>query len=303
MPPIHRGKILIVEDNLLNLKKLEEILSSSYILATAPTAREASALAASFCPDLILLDILLPDANGFDLLAALKHDEATANTPVIIISGLISDEDEEKGFLLGAADYIRKPFKDTIIKARIGNQMKIIQQLQAIADLSHHDALTGAYNRRAFDDQLQFEWARAIRDQRELSLLMIDVDRFKSYNDAYGHPQGDLMLQAVAFTAQASLQRTTDLLCRYGGEEFAVILSCVGLDGAEQVAERIRLDIENLRVPNAQTNAPTSVTVSIGLASTAPTMRDNAFDFVTQADHMLYKAKKNGRNQVQHSLK
>lgn len=294
------NRILIVEDSLLNQKLLYDMLSTSYTLAKAGTAEEAFFLVESFQPDLILLDIILPDANGFDLLKTLKEFHETKRIPVIIVSGMDSDEDEEKGFLLGAVDYIKKPFKNAIVKARIKTQIQIINQISAIERMSFVDSLTGVFNRRAFDCEIKYEWGRAVREHAPISLLMLDVDKFKIYNDNYGHPQGDVMLQSVARALQSSLNRSVDILCRYGGEEFAVVLPDVDLAGAAIVAERMRKSIEDMQVVYESANIVTRSTISIGVASIKPDMQSSISDFISKADSMLYKAKENGRNQVQY---
>ncbi|MGE4548415.1 MAG: diguanylate cyclase [Intestinibacillus sp.] len=291
-------KILIVEDGLLNQFVLRKILEDCYALEKALTAEEAMMKVFEFRPHLILLDIILPDANGFDVLVALKGMEETRNIPVIIITGLDSDEDEEKGFLLGAVDYIKKPFKNAIVRARVNTQIHIIRQMQTIERMGLIDALTGISNRRAFDNQIQHEWRRAIRQQSEISMMMLDIDKFKSYNDTYGHQQGDLMLQSTANALKASLRRSTDMLYRYGGEEFTVLLPDTGLEGALAVAEHMRENVEKMQVPCFDKKIVTSATVSIGVVSARPSETDQLTDFIERADRMLYQAKGDGRNQV-----
>lgn len=157
-------KILIVEDSLFNQMVLRKILEDGYTIATSATAEDALRKVQIFEPHLILLDIILPDANGFDVLVTLKQSENTRSIPVIIITGLDSDEDEEKGFLLGAVDYIKRPFKNAIVLARVNTQIHIIKQIETIKHLSLMDGLTGIANRRAFDIQLRYEWNRAARE-------------------------------------------------------------------------------------------------------------------------------------------
>lgn len=291
-------KILIVEDGLLNQFVLRKILEDHYALEKALTAEAAIMKVFEFRPHLILLDIILPDANGFDVLVTLKGMEETRNIPVIVITGLDSDEDEEKGFLLGAVDYIKKPFKNAIVRARVNTQMHIIRQMQTIERMGLIDALTGVSNRRAFDNQIQHEWRRAIRQQSEISMMMLDIDKFKSYNDTYGHPQGDLMLQSVANALKSSLRRSTDMLYRYGGEEFAVLLPDTDLEGALVVAEHMRESVEKTQVPCFDRKIVTNATVSIGVTSARPAETELLSDFIERADRMLYQAKGDGRNQV-----
>lgn len=295
-----RYKILVVDDSLLNARVLQEMLEDEYKLGQATSAAEAQKAVYLFQPDLILLDIILPDASGFDLLVKLKEAEDTQQIPVIIMTSLDGDEHEEHGFLLGAVDYIRKPFKKAILKARVDTQMRILKQIQTIEQLGLVDALTEVSNRRYFDRQIQYEWGRAIREREAISLMMIDVDKFKQYNDAYGHPQGDRMLHAVGQTLRNTLNRSVDILCRYGGEEFVAILPGTDIDGAIIVAERMRRAIEEMAVPNINRGLVTQATVSIGVASTSPSVGDSVLELMERADQMLYQAKKQGRNQVQY---
>jgi len=295
-------KILIIDDGLLNQFVLDKILGNLYTLEKAYTAKEALELVHQFRPHLILLDIILPDANGFDVLTALNEMEDTHNIPVIVCTGLDSDADEEKGFMLGAVDYIKKPFKDAIVLARVNTQIRIIKQMRTIEQLGLVDALTEISNRRAFDNHIQYEWRRAIREKSEISMLMLDIDKFKSFNDTYGHRQGDCMLQQVAKTLKSSLKRSTDLLFRYGGEEFAVVLPGTGLEGAVAIAELLRRAIANMEVTCSSAYTMNRATVSIGVASILPEVSDQLSDLVEKSDQMLYQAKVNGRNRVEFEL-
>lgn len=295
-------KILIIDDGLLNQFVLDKILGDIYTLKKAYTAKEALEIVHQFRPHLILLDIILPDASGFDVLTTLNEMEDTHDIPVIVCTGLDSDADEEKGFTLGAVDYIKKPFKDAIVLARVNTQIRIIKQMRTIEQLGLIDALTEISNRRAFDNQIQYEWRRSIREKGEISMLMLDIDKFKNFNDTYGHRQGDRMLQLVAKALKNSLKRSTDLLFRYGGEEFAVILPGTGLDGAVAVAELLRKAIAKMEVPCPSAHTMNKATVSIGVASMLPEVSDHLSDLVEKSDQMLYQAKINGRNRVEFEI-
>jgi len=292
-------KILVVEDSTYNLHVIEKILEDQYVVGKAVTAQEGLKAAQIFSPDLILLDIILPDANGFDLLVRLKEMETTKKIPVILITGLDSEAAEEWGFRLGAVDYIKKPFRETIVKARVNTQIRAIKQLQVLEKMSLLDALTGISNRRAFDQQIQHEWSHALRNRCEVSLLMLDVDQFKEYNDTYGHPQGDVMLQRITQVVQGTLKRSLDVFCRYGGEEFAVLLPGTSLQGARIVAERIREAVAQTEVYNSETKCITRPTVSIGAATAFPARGDKLSDLIERADRLLYQAKSKGRNRVE----
>lgn len=292
-------RILIVEDSMFNQFVLQNILEDSYTIAKAATAAEAWKLIPEFHPHLILLDIILPDASGFDILAVLKAGEETHLIPVIIITGLNSDKDEERGFFLGAVDYIKRPFKNAIVRARVDTQIHIVRQMQTIERLGMIDGLTEISNRRAFNVRIQYEWKRAIRERSELAMIMVDIDHFKNYNDRYGHPQGDIMLRAVSRAMEKALKRSTDLLFRYGGEEFSVLLPNTNLKGAGKVAERMRKNVEQTKVRCIGKQEITTETISIGIAAIRPKTADQITEFVEKVDRALYRAKNNGRNQIQ----
>jgi diguanylate cyclase (GGDEF)-like protein len=287
-----------VDDEKLNLAVLHRILSPEYTIFTAKSGKDALELAVQNTPDLILLDVIMPDMNGFDVLAKLKENPATREIPVIFITGLQSEENEEKGFLLGAVDYITKPFSNAIVRARVRTHMEIVRQFRVIERLGLVDPLTNIANRRAFDERLAVEWKRAIREKKPLSFLMMDVDKFKTYNDTYGHPQGDVLLRAVAKTFAAAARRPFDMAARLGGEEFGVLLPGASLENALEIAEKIRSDVEATGVPAKDGKIMTSATISIGVVSAAPRSDDGVKDFIAKADAYLYSAKNTGRNKI-----
>ena len=217
-------KILVVEDSKLNQEILRKILGKDYNIVLAHDGVEAFEKVKSEHPDLILLDIILPGVDGFDILAELKNCDISHNTPVIIISGRSNPDDEVKGLKLGAVDYITKPFHEIVVKARVETQVRILKQIRIIEEFGFIDTLTNIPNRRQFDQFLIREWNHAKRENIPVSIIMIDVDHFKMYNDTHGHPQGDIALQTVAGTIASSLKRKTDIAARWGGEEFSVLL-------------------------------------------------------------------------------
>lgn len=293
-------KILVIEDSLLNQHVIQNILQDKYTLARALTAREAFEMLPIFRPHLILLDIILPDADGFKVLETLKGNEENRNIPVIIITGMDSEENEERGLMLGAVDYIKKPFKHGIVSARVNTQIRIIRQMQTIEQLGMLDGLTGISNRRAFDMHLRFEWNRAIKEDIPLSMIMLDIDHFKEYNDTYGHPQGDIILQSIASILKSETKESSGRVFRYGGEEFSVILPTDSVGGAIHVAERIRNSVETAKVRSLFSDVVTRVTVSAGVASVKPTPDDQMHYLIELADQKLYQAKHDGRNRVRY---
>ena len=291
--------VLIVDDENINLLVLEKILSEDYTLYKATNGTDALRLAKRMKPDIVLLDIMMPGLTGFDVIKELKSAERTRDIPVIYVTGLDSDDEEEKGFLLGAADYITKPFSSAVVKSRIENQISSIKRIRELQEKNITDALTGIHNRRYFNTTLDDVWARALDTNTSVGFIILDIDHFKSYNDRYGHLNGDIVLQEVAQILSQRIQRATDYVARWGGEEFAIILSNTPIEGAAIVAEDIRKLIEN-HVFVLGDGTETRATVSLGVHSVAPGVETDydLVSFVSDADKALYQAKQNGRNQT-----
>jgi len=294
----NRFKIMIVEDSKLNQELLRRILEKDYRLIFVQTGLEALENVKTEHPDLILLDIVLPGIDGFEVLRQLKKCDTSRSIPVIIISGRSKPDEEVKGLKTGAVDYITKPFNEVVVKARVETHERILKQMRIIEEYGLIDTLTNIPNRRQFDQHVAREWNRAIRDKKSISLLMIDVDHFKIYNDTYGHQQGDVALQKAASTIASSLKRKIDIAARWGGEEFAVLLPNTGLEGAKLVAEVIRQNIESTLIPGSFDDSHHNITVSIGAAHVQPDNNSSISDLILQADRALYKAKDLGRNRV-----
>jgi len=295
-----KNTILVVDDEAMNITALSHILKGEYTVYVEKDGAGCIEAAQELMPDLILLDVLMPVMNGFEVIAALKKNEDTKDIPVIFVTGLNNSQDEEMGFTLGAADYINKPLSASVVKLRVRNQIQIINQMRTIRDISITDALTGIGNRRFFYTHLEKEWYRAMRQQTPLSFLILDIDRFKTYNDTYGHLQGDKVLKGVANLILEGFSRAIDKAARWGGEEFAIILPDTTLEGAKVVAERVRATVEEHQFM-ADENTPTSVTVSIGInCCIPPRTEENSSPeaFVSGADKALYHAKNTGRNKV-----
>jgi diguanylate cyclase (GGDEF)-like protein len=240
----------------------------------------------------------MPDISGFDVLSRLKETQSTQNIPVIIITGLSGEDDEERGFFLGAVDYITKPFKNGIVRARVGTQMQVLRHIRTIERLGLIDPLTDIANRRSFDDHFDLEWRRAARDKLPISFLMMDIDKFKNYNDTYGHPQGDVLLQNIARIFASAARRPSDLAARLGGEEFGILLPDTDAADALIIAEKIRAETEAMRIPTADGKTITTATISIGATTIYPGENDKPKDFLSKADENLYTAKTTGRNRI-----
>ncbi len=289
--------ILIVDDEKTNLDVLNHILKNEYTIYVAKSGEMAIKRAVDDRPDLILLDILMPDMSGYEVLKELKENDVTRDIPVIFITGLASAADEEKGFLLGAVDYITKPFNNAIVKSRVRTHLKTVQQMRTIERMGMIDALTEIPNRRSFDEKISVEWKRAIREGETISILSVDADCFKQYNDTYGHLQGDILLQTLAKVFVSVLKRPTDFVARVGGEEFEIILPSTELKGAANIAEEIRQGVEKMEIPSMGNDA-TNITVSIGVAARKPKNGDDYIELLDEADRELYRAKNQGRNCV-----
>jgi len=293
-----KNSILIVDDEKMNLMVLDNLLRDKYDIFMAKNGQSAIEKVNECRPDLVLLDIIMPDMNGYEVLAQIrKLDCRIKNVPVIFITGLNSEDNEEKGLDLGAADYITKPFNSAIVKLRVQNQLQIVNQMRIIERLSEIDPLTAIPNRRSLDNQMYMEWGRAVRNSIPLGFMMIDVDKFKVFNDTHGHQLGDLVLQTVAKVFGRVLKRSGDFAARYGGEEFSVLLPDTDMEGVVQIAEEIRKCIEETVISYGDGKS-VNVTVSIGAHSQIPTQNESIAEFIAFADLALYAAKKEGRNRV-----
>ena len=288
--------VLIIDDHETVIMALEKILRPDYTVFAALNGSEGIRLAEKYLPDVILLDIMMLEMDGYAVLAELKKSDPTKSIPVIFLTALTSDADEEKGLLLGAVDYIVKPFSPAIVKLRLTNQIKILDQIRTIEKLSLSDQLTGLPNRRAFEERIKIEWARAIREQTPISILITDIDKFKDYNDTYGHLQGDAVLQAIGKAFSNVLKRPADFIARWGGEEFITVLPNTNSAGALDIAEQIRKSAEATKI-HSKSDIISNITVSIGVnAQESPCGKLE--DFFHGADVALYDAKRIGRNCV-----
>ncbi|CAO3442372.1 diguanylate cyclase (GGDEF domain) with PAS/PAC sensor [Azospirillum argentinense] len=293
-----RSKILVVDDIPSNVHVLSRILKDDHDIYFATDGAKALELAQSRLPDLVLLDIMMPGMDGYEVCSRLKAEPVTRDIPVIFISAKSEVEDETYGLEVGAIDFISKPISPPIVKARVRNHLLLKRQTDLLRTLSFNDGLTGIANRRRFDEVMLREWRRCGRAQLPLSLIMLDVDQFKPYNDHYGHQAGDECLRAVAQLLAEQMMRPGDLAARYGGEEFVCLLPEADEDGAVQVAERLRRTVAERRLPHAVSHVADHITISLGVATARPTLDDTPDRLSQLADGLLYEAKRAGRNRV-----
>ena len=288
--------ILVVDDMPANIDVLVSLLGGQYKVKAARSGEKALKIARSANPpDLILLDVVMPGVSGYEVCEQLKSDTDLASIPVIFITSLNEEEDEEKGLKMGAVDYITKPFRAAIVKARVENHLKLKSYQDLLKRQSALDGLTGLPNRRAFDELLAQEWRRGARLGSPLSLILLDIDHFKQFNDFYGHLAGDECLRKVA-EQLAKVGRVIDFVGRYGGEEFVCILPHTEREGAETFAERLQQAVIDLSVPHGQSSVADYVTISLGVASTLPSNSVSPETLIAAADELLYEAKGAGRN-------
>lgn len=290
-------KILVIDDSPVQTEFLSNILRPSYELTACHTAEEGLRAAKEGNFSLILLDVVMPGMDGFTLLRELKGTDLTRFIPVILLTSLSDIQYEEKGLLLGAVDYVTKPFSPVIIKARVNTHIQLYHYQLQFRKQAMVDELTGVANRRRYDEEGIVRWREAVRFELPFSICMFDIDKFKLYNDEFGHPAGDKVISAVAKTISSYFLRSTDLFARYGGEEFVAVF--VGNEGkaAFDFLKTVRRAVEGLHLEHCAGVSPW-VTVSVGGVTVVPAQGDNYNSYLQRADAMLYDAKRLGRNQV-----
>ncbi len=290
-------KILVIDDSSVQTGFLNSILKDDYELIICHTAKEGLETAVLGGYSLILLDIVMPGMDGFAFLKELKSMELTRYIPVILLTSLSDVQYEERGLLLGAVDYVTKPFNPVIIKARVHTHIQLYHYQMHFKEQAMIDELTGVPNRRRYDHESAARWKEAVRFGLSFSVCMFDIDKFKLYNDTFGHPAGDKVISSVAQQIASCFKRSTDLFARYGGEEFVAVFLGNQADSAFEFLKSIRQSVEDLHIPH---NSPVSpwVTVSIGGVTKIPQAGEKPEDYLKLADTMLYDAKRLGRNQV-----
>lgn len=305
MPSFHNPPLILVadDDKTMRLGLRRAMEQDGYQVLEAHDGDSCLAVFARSRPDVVLLDAIMPTIDGFTCCRRIQEMSGVRRTPVLMITGLEDQESVDQAFSVGAVDYITKPIHWGVLRQRVKRliqQVKLYQQLETtnleLQRLAAIDGLTQLANRRRFDEYLQQEWQRMLREQSPLSLILCDIDCFKLYNDTYGHQAGDDCLRQVAKVIQNSAKRAIDLSARYGGEEFAVILPNTDQEGAILVAQNIQTELKELRIAHAASKVRDTVTVSLGVSNTIPSVITSPEMLINATDKALYQAKAEGRD-------
>jgi len=293
------GIVLVIDDDQTNIKVIIETLKTAGLTIISARNGEMGIKRASFSqPDLILLDVMMPGIDGFETCRRLKSEPATQSIPILFMTALNDEDSKVKGFDIGGVDYITKPVGQREVLARVKTHLNLQRKQKLLERLAAIDGLTEIPNRRQFDEVLEKEWRRSQRAKYPLSLIAIDIDYFKQFNDTYGHTCGDECLRKVAQTLACSVRRASDFVARYGGEEFAAILPETPPEGAVEIAEKMRENVESLKIAHAGSSVSDCVTLSLGVGAIAPAREIPPKQLIEMADRALYLAKASGRNQV-----
>ena len=301
LTPGRRPRVLVVDDQPTNILTLHRMFEHEYEMFMATGGEQALAFCRDTPPDLVLLDVVMPEPGGLAVCRALAADPATRDIPVIFVTGINDPEGEAACWDAGGVDFITKPFNARTISHRVRAHLTLKQQSDLLRRLAWLDGLTGIPNRRHFDDCLQAEWNRCARLSSPLALVSFDIDHFKRYNDTRGHLAGDDALRAVALAAAGCVSRPGDLVARTGGEEFAALLSHVDAQGAARVGERIRQAVADLAIEHSASEHG-RISVSVGVASVVPAPRGDTTRLLAAADRAMYAAKAAGRDCVRTEL-
>lgn len=293
-----KSTILIVDDEITNIEIMNAVLEDEYEICFATSGAQALEVARRILPDLVLLDIVMPEMDGFEVCRRLKSDPLLADVPVIFTTGLDDIDDEAKGLSLGAIDYVSKPIQPVVLRARIDNHIELKRLRDQLAVMAVTDAMTGLSNRRLMEERLELEVSRLARTGNWLSVIMLDIDFFKQFNDTYGHPAGDRCIVSIAAALNRAIKRTSDLSARYGGEEFACILSEADYGAAMTVAREVQLQVTSLNIAHERSSVSQHVTVSLGIATARCRTGMSPSLWLAHADEQLYRSKASGRNRV-----
>lgn len=293
-----RPRLLIVDDQPITIQTIYQIFHADHEVFAATSGSQALEFCEKTPPDLILLDVMMPEMDGLEVCRRIKRDPATADIPIIFVTAQDDPRDETRALEIGGVDFICKPVNPAVVRARVRTHLLLKAQSDMLRSLAFIDGLTGIANRRRFDEALQAEWRHCRRVGHSLTLMMIDIDHFKHFNDRYGHQAGDECLRAVAHTLKEAFGRSHDLVARYGGEEFVCLLPETGSAAAQAKAEELRGLVAAQAIPHEDSPTAALVTLSIGIATTLPGVGGNSGHLLATADAQLYQAKTSGRNRI-----
>ena len=295
-PPSARATVLVIDDQPLNIQTVYSMLSQQYEVLMATSGEAGIALCLAQQPDIVLLDLVMPEVDGMQVAARLKQDPRTAAIPLIFITASTDAQEESACWQAGAVDFVSKPLNPLTLRHRVQVHLTLRRQADALQRLAYLDGLTGIPNRRYFDQQADTALALARRSGEPLTLMLGDVDFFKRYNDLYGHQAGDACLTQVAAALQAGLRRPGDFVARYGGEEFALLLPGLAQADALRLAQHLCQQVRALQVPHAAGTAAGVVSLSLGVA--CGDGHASVADLLARADAQLYLAKGAGRDRA-----
>ncbi|WP_022982515.1 diguanylate cyclase domain-containing protein [Ideonella sp. B508-1] len=304
-------KVLLVDDQLSHRAALgAELQAMGHDVVEAGTAEDAVALFTSLRPDAVLMDVEMPGHDGHWAAQQIRRAEPDGWTPILFLSGRVSDADLAEGIECGGDDYLFKPVSPVVLAAKLRAMQRLCSlhrqlitltdQLKASnADLqaqSLHDPLTGLTNRRGLDIRLDEELRNARRERQPLTLILCDVDNFKSYNDTAGHLQGDQCLMRIAQLLGETCRRPRDLAARFGGEEFVILMPGTSHSGAMFYAKGLQRMMHQLALPHPASDGKTCVTISGGITTCVPDGTTTIESLLSRADAALYTAKSLGRD-------
>jgi len=289
-------RIFIVEDNPADFAFLKQtLLDAAYEITSAQTGESALVMLGREHPDLVIMDILLPDIDGFEVCRRIRENEQFVNLPVLFYTTISTLDEKLLALEMGAADFLTKSTDRRELLVRIAGLLQAKKKIEKQLRLSFIDGLTEVYNRRYFQHRLSDEYERSSRYKRDFSCAIIDIDRFKQINDTYGHPAGDEVLKKIARQVRRYV-RNADIVCRYGGDEFGVLFPETDLRGAFLALERVRERLADLNITQGLDTV--AVSVSCGVSAYGP-QAQGIDAIIAQADSALYAAKRQGRNQTQ----
>lgn len=299
----HKPTLLIVDDEPGHVKSFINALGNQnyHIRVAANGVKALEIIFASQPPDLILLDTALPDVDGFHVCQEIKQHNKYQNIPIIFLHSREEDINIEKGLSLGAVDFLSRPFNDPLLKARINNHLELKIKSDLLERYASIDKLTNIPNRQQFDDRMQNEWLRCLRTHSPMSLIMMDIDFFKEFNDNYGQPTGDQCLRQIAKALCEKVKRPGDIIARYGGEKFGAILPTTDKQGALKIALDLQSTIKFLNITHEYSDTSNRMTMSFGVATTVATNETSPDQLIVHADTLLMSAKKAGKNTIKHS--